>query len=460
MNDFLKKLLAGLPTQNELTEQTGNSPAYEVVPNLDPSIYPSPLAYPEKLVQPEEVVQPQSKPTAIVKKAVPTTPVANMQTQNPDVPMSTQEEKKPFSLEDLLPKKQNDKELKSEQERANDLVRQLLFVKAGTKIAQSAYGAKADENLLNEQMALAQKSPQDLLTKRKEERDSQNQEMNAAKTTMDLKKTAFELGDKEKENDPNSDVSKAFREYAKSYVQGSGIVIDDRMSMADLQKTMGVIGLRIQAKMSMDARREANALARESKEQVKADKLDTKNMEFMERQFKGMKDSKNYKAAQAAESLSSLIEDGIRNPSAVKDIAATYEMVKTLDPESAVREGEVGLLQQGLSLRAKLESIASKASNNPSLYGSGQFLKAMKEYADFKKEVTRKLYDKEFNAVAGLAKRRGISDDDIQVMNPMPKSPSEVMPVQKESAEEIKRKTADGRIAIFDKNKKFLRYEE
>jgi hypothetical protein len=51
-SDLMKKLLQGLPQQNELVDQIGDSPAYEVVPNLDPSIYPSPMAYPERAMVP------------------------------------------------------------------------------------------------------------------------------------------------------------------------------------------------------------------------------------------------------------------------------------------------------------------------------------------------------------------------------------------------------------------------
>jgi len=466
MNDLLKKLLAGIPQQNELVDQVGNSPAYEVAPNLNPSIYPSPMAYPERKPtldftneQPDVIQASVPKPT--IKPSLPFMPKQELP--------APQEEAAPIekraSLADLLanmssPKK--DEELAQAQAGSNDMIYKLLMAKGANQIAQGFVNQKNDPNFLNDHIAMAKKPVEDLQARRKSEMEQEDQGFKRKNQVLSEQKALFELGDKEKENDPNSDVSKAFREYMASYAKIANVpvAISDKMSMADLQKTTGMLGNIVSAKMAQDAKKENAALQRESMSADKANKADMKNVDFIERQAKIMRESKNYKAAQSSESLVSLIDDAIKNPSAVKEIAATYETIKTLDPDSAVREGEVGLLQQGMTYRAQLNALASKATSNPKVYGP-EFLTKMKEYAQFKKELAKKLYDKEFQGLARIGKRRGLSDDDINVMNPMygREETSQQKPLPNGNGE-IERKTKDGKIAIFDSNKNFLRYKE
>jgi len=59
-----------------------------------------------------------------------------------------------------------------------------------------------------------------------------------------------------------------------------------------------------------------------------------------------------------------------------------------------------------------------------------------------------------------FGKDAGLSRDDIYKRMFGRDTATADAPIKKEGGEEIRRKTKDGRIAIFDKNKKFLRYEE
>jgi hypothetical protein len=414
-DSIMKSIMNGLPGSES------NSP---LLSNSVPEGYPSPMMSPEKL----NAMQQQSKmaqPAPVAQKSMPAPsrqPTAEA-SESIDIPAQSEPYKR-LSLQDLLSplNKQND-ELAAAQQGNQDFIRAALMARAANKIGSSIAGVKADDKYGQDAIDFSNKKVSDLQERDKAKRDARNQAISEAKSEIDLQKANFELGDKEKENDPNSAVSKAFREYAKSYVQAAGanIKIDDRLSYADLQKQMGSIGNIVTAKMAQDARRDNMMLAREGKIEANKTKLDDKNMQFMERQLKGMKESKNYKAAQTAENLISTLEDALKNPSAIKEIAATYQTVKSLDPDSAVREGEIGLLQQGVSLRAKADALASKLSDNPKVYGP-QFLKTMQDYATHQREVSRRMYEKEFNSVKNLGKRRGMSDEDVELMNPMPSS--------------------------------------
>lgn len=459
--------MAGLP-------QAEPQDMHENDPYLAPNMLPSPLMSPMESLQkenndrikmasfePEQIKASAPMPSKAMKPSLPFTQPG----ENVEIP---QDAKKAPTLEEILanlPGQQKDNELADAQKSNQDYIRSVLLARAGNKIGSSIAGVQADEKYGQDFADLSNKKVSDLQDRRKSERDIEDQGFQRRNQVISEKKSLFELGDKEKENDPNSDVSQAFREYMRSYAKMANVPvnIDDRMSMADLQKTTGMLGNIVSAKMAQDARRDNLTLMKGQKEEAAKDKKDQKNVDFMERQLNNIKkNSKNYKAAQSAESLVALVEDAIKNPSAIKEIAATYETIKSLDPDSAVREGEVGLLQQGLSFRAKLQALASKATDNPRVYGN-EFLKTMRDYAQFKSVLAKKLYDKEFASVKALGKRRGMSDEDVDVMNPMAaseSSPAAEAPKAPAAPTEIERRTKDGKIAIFDSNKKFLRYKE
>lgn len=442
MNDFLSKLLAGLPKKEP-------QDMFENDSYLNVNQLPSPLMSPiqstqlESTQSPVEVIQQPVQPNPVVQAAI--KKLQNKQIPQPvnNVPEIQEEVRKPIDLQELLT---STDELSKAQDESRDIMSKLLMVKGANQIGAALARQKPDDNYVKDFMDLAKAKPQDILTKNKEARD-------ASRFNIDQKKLLFELGDKERENDPNSDVSKAFREYARSYVEqaGSTIKIDDRLSMADLQKQMGIIGNSISAKMAQDARKEAMAMNTSAKHEATKEKQDIKNLDYLERMNKQMRESDGFKAAKISDGIVTSLEDALKNPSAIKEIAATYESVKSLDPSSAVREAEVGLLQQGLSLREKLEALKSKATSNPRIYGN-EFLKKMKEYAEFKRELSKRLYEKEFAASKNLAKKKGLSDQDIEDLDPMT--------YMKNSQSQATQPESDPRIDAFMKKNNISNREE
>lgn len=434
-NDLLKKLLYGIPQQQEyeLSEQIGDSPAYEVKPNLDPTNYPSPMAYPEPRMVPIDF----SNENEVINGTAPAQPAK----LNPGLPFTQKntplpveatpepviEQPKKPSLADILSglkKPQQDDTLKNAQSNRDDMLTNLLYMKAANTASQSMVNQKADPDFLKDHMALNENKVSNVKDQTKANIDAEKLDFERSKNAIDEQKSIFELGDKEKENDPNSNLSVAFRDFKNKYYasMNSNLKVPNDMSYADLSKSSNVLDQGIQNAFLAQERSKDRALqaelSRESKSSLMEDKKNAKNYDYMDKMNKQMRESTGFKSAQIADGIVSTIDDALKNPSAVKEIAATYETVKALDPNSAVREAEVGLLQQGLSMREKIGALASKATDNPKIYGP-KFLDKMKEYAEFKRELSRRLYDREFKSVKNIASKRGISDQDISDLDPM-----------------------------------------
>jgi len=430
MNDLLKKLLAGIPQQNELVDQVGNSPAYEVAPNLNPSIYPSPMAYPERKPtldftneQPDVIQASVPKPT--IKPSLPSMPKQELPAPQEEVaPIE-----KKASLADLLanlPKPESDNELMNKQANANDTIRNILMARAANKIGASIAGVNADEKYGQDFVDLANKDVTDLQARRKSEMEQEDQSFKRKNQVISEQKALFELGDKEKENDPNSDVSKAFREYMASYAKIANVpvAISDKMSMADLQKTTGMLGNIVSAKMAQDAKKENLAMQREAMSADKATKINTKNLDFAERQHDRLIKSDAYKKISTAEEQYTSAMSALKDPSGVKDIDVLYRTVRGFDPNSAVREGEISLAQQGVSLKAQLENQMSKLGNNPRVIPK-EFIQQVLKLAEMNRTIAQKQYNRHLSGIKKNALQRGLAESDLDLIDPMLSEPQQ-----------------------------------
>lgn len=429
-DDLLKKLLQGLPgQQDELSPQIGNSPAYEVMPNLDPAgPYPSPRAYPERTLdftnEPPDIIQ-ASVPKPTIKPPLPFMP-------KQELPMQQEAQapvEKKASLADLLanlPKPGADNELMNKQANANDIVRNILMARAANKIGASIAGVNADEKYGQDFVDLANKDVTDLQARRKSEIEQEDQGFKRKNQVLSEQKALFELGDKEKENDPNSDVSKAFREYMASYAKIANVpvAISDKMSMADLQKTTGMLGNIVSAKMAQDAKRENAALQRESMSADKATKINTKNLDFAERQHDRLIKSDAYKKISTAEEQYVSAMSALKDPSGVKDIDVLYRTVRGFDPNSAVREGEISLAQQGVSLKAQLENQMSKLGNNPRVIPK-EFIQQVLKLAEMNRSIATKQYARHLSGIKKNALQRGLAESDLDLIDPMLSEPQQ-----------------------------------
>ena len=468
MNDLLKKLMAGLP-------QAEPQDMHENDPYLAPNMLPSPLMSPMESLQkenndrikmasfePEEIKAQAPMPSKAMKPSLPFTQPG----ENLEIP---QDVKKAPTLEEILanlPGQQKDNELADAQAANQDYIRAVLLARAGNKIGSSIAGVKADEKYGQDFADLSNKKVTDLQDRRKSERDIEDQGFQRRNQVISERKSLFELGDKEKENDANSDVSKAFREYMRSYAKMANVPvnIDDRMSMADLQKTTGMLGNIVSAKMAQDARRDNLMLTREAKEATKKEKSNIQSLNWGDQTAKDLIKNPYYKSYSTIKKNSQVFDAALKDPSGVMDLSALYSFVKFLDQDSAVREGEIDLLMKSVggidSIKQQVEKAMTTGSTARVLPNA--VIKAMiKSNEVLKKNLTSGLGG-EITRIEQQAGKRGADVRDAVSNYDEIKSDLDGYSKLNNNAPatEIERKTKDGKIAIYDSNKKFLRYKE
>jgi len=353
-DDLLKKLLQGIQPQDELNPRAGYSPTPEVMPNLAPPDYPSPLRTPQELEQLKmdftnetpDVIQ-GSVPKPTIKPSLPFTP---KQEPLPQVTEEVPTEKK-MSFVDFLANMNNvtkDDELAKAQAGSNDIIRNILMARAANKIGASIAGVNADEKYGQDFVDLANKDVTDLQARRKSEIEQEDQGFKRKNQVLSEKKAIFELGDKEKENDPNSELSKSFREFKNKYYEsmGSPVRVKDGLSFADLSKTTGALDQSIMTSYLAKERSQDRAFQRELSSADKANKSSESKAKFANTLAEQMKDV--VKVKENSNALKKALESAQKNPSGFRDISVIYKFVKALDSDSAVKEGEVDLLRAAI----------------------------------------------------------------------------------------------------------------
>lgn len=372
-NDLLKKLLQGLPQQqDELSPQIGYSPAYEVAPNLDPSIYPSPLAYPEPRMAPLDFTnEPADK---VMADPMPANINPGLPFNNKNIPMPQQtppqqeaslpkEDKKPSLAEILAGMKApgRNSELENAQNDSNDTIRNLLMMKGVNTMAQSLVNQKADPNFLSEHMTLANKKATDVKERQKSDMEQKDQFNKDKNQVIAENKAVFELGDKEKENNADSELSKSFRKFKNDYYSsmGSKLQVPEGMSYADLAKSTGALDQAVMVAYNSKLRNEDKAIAAASSREEKLENKKTRTNENMAKFANTMNEQLKdvVKVKENSVSLKKALESAQKDPSGLRDISAVYKFVKALDSDSAVREGEISLLQAAIPMFDNVKNI-------------------------------------------------------------------------------------------------------
>lgn len=417
--------MAGIPQQEDY------QPIEQNDPYLDPKVLPSPLMSPIESLKketqnrklnlgtmPEENITGRVEKPANVKKMAGPPETGNAEAMDRiELPQSTPPAKQ-LSLEDILANVKPDTELADAQAQNQDFIKAVLMARAANKIGTAIAGVKPEENFGQDLIDYSGKKVSDLQARKKADVDARNQAISEAKSGLDYKRVAFELGDKEKENDPNSDVSKAFREYAQSYIDsaGSKIKIPQNLSMADLQKQMGVIGQQVQMKMSQDARRDSMELLKGQKEEAKNSKKEIENLNWADKTASTLNKNPFYTNYNKIKNNSAQFENAIKNPSGMGDISALYSFVKFLDTESAVREGEIDLALSAVGgiEKIKLQMQKALATGDVKVIPTSM-IKKMAEANEILKRKTAKSVKAEIDRIKLQANKRGA---DIETVIP------------------------------------------
>jgi hypothetical protein len=179
------------------------------------------------------------------------------------------------------------------------------------------------------------------------------------KQLMETDKAERELDNEKKMADPNSDVSKQLR----GLLAKAGYPTGDKVSAKQL-KDMGV---NVYNLLAQDKQQQATLKAAELKEGKNKQSFITGAQKTL---------LKPYQEFQKVNSSYNAVEKFMsEKPSGAKDIAMLYSFIKTLDPGSMVKEGEIALSQRGMSM---FEGLGLKAKR----ITSGELLND-----DFRREI-------------------------------------------------------------------------
>ena len=179
------------------------------------------------------------------------------------------------------------------------------------------------------------------------------------KQLMETDKAERDLDNERKMADPNSDVSKQLR----GLLAKAGYPTGDKVSAKQL-KDMGV--------------NVYNLLAQEKQQQATLKAAELKEGKNKQSFITGAQKTllKPYQEFQKVNSSYNAVEKFMsEKPSGAKDIAMLYSFIKTLDPGSMVKEGEIALSQRGMSM---FEGLGLKAKR----ITSGELLND-----DFRREI-------------------------------------------------------------------------
>jgi len=209
--------------------------------------------------------------------------------------------------------------------------------------------------------------------------------------------------------DPNSQYSVGFRNFAKPIIKQLGIdeSLVEKMSGEQLGSLIpqlrSMYNEKVEGEYKKQALAEAAKLRKASEEEKKEDKKTKNDNDWIfnaSKSVKGIADSysKIYGAAESVKSMTG------KNPA--EDVAVLYDFVKTLDPNSAVREGEVGLARSMASLKGKAEVLFNSVTKGDVI--------DKKTVDNLKKEILRleqtgkKTYDQRMEPFRKQAKARGL----------------------------------------------------
>jgi hypothetical protein len=258
--------------------------------------------------------------------------------------------------------------------------------------------------------------------------DQVNQERDAYKK--------FLMNNEEMEKaDPNSAVSKTMRQA----LSGMGVKIPDNASYSTMEK----LAPQLMANQQFKDRMADRALQREqmaqNKEIANQSKMSDKQNSYL--QFATTKTAPIRAAYSTIQNAAKLASSKTSNPA--EDITTLYSFVKNLDPNSSVREGEVGLARDIASVQGKVSTYFNKLQSGDSLDS--------KTVDNLKKEILRlaaaqkESYDTEMSAYRTGAKNRGIPEDRFSEFDPYGKTESSEVKM----SDMVRVQTASGQVGMI-----------
>lgn len=214
------------------------------------------------------------------------------------------------------------------------------------------------------------------------------------KQKMKTESEATELADAKTLRDPNSDVSKAFRQALAKL----GIKHTDKTSASDAK----AMGINIQNLLMHERTIAASSAKADKKEREGIDKYITGAQKTLLKPFQAYQ-----KVATAKKALDGYLNGASSGP---KDVAILYNFIKGLDPDSAVKEGEIELGKSAMSLMEQYGIQAKKLTNSDVL--SPKFRAAIKDILAGQEQQAKESYEKVRQPFLLQGASLGLDEDD------------------------------------------------
>lgn len=275
--------------------------------------------------------------------------------------------------------------------------------KISSKIGSAIAGTTLDNSNFDAISKLGAQGVQDIATKRK-----------AKEELLDLQtKTALA--------DPTSEESKKRVSMAQAYLNSSGLTELSKkiegLSGAEIDKKFPIISKIVEGKENREARKEERAILRETRDAVRQEQKETKDeartQDWLERTLKTEMNSDLVKRIERLKSDGENIDRAITNPGGVKDIAVLYGFLKSVDENSAVREGEIKLGLEAMNALERVKTLTSNFSSKKKVL-SEQMLKDIKIINDSAKKAAQNAYDKRIKFVYNQGLDRGVPKERLE----------------------------------------------
>jgi len=373
--------------------------------NLIGQPIPTPIRQPAAIEEPQKPIKTKT-----------TKPKVEPKEEQKEAPV--QEPREPTMLEKLLADinapEVEDTELKDALRQQQEMIRNVGIAQGAQQIGAALGGIRPDQNYLQ----FLNEAAKSKVSGIKELRESQAQKqkvkqekvkfaMDTEKGMLDLDKARAQTNDLQAMQDPNSELSKAWRETARTRFKLAGVqvpknLISDTLPASKVKELfpsgdivddlLRLRGIEESATSRKEARTERN-------QQVAQQQVD-RYVQHTQDKFKD--DVTSVKEGRIAVAA---LESALRNPTSVKDTQALYNMIKSFDPNTAVREGEIVLASKGQSYMDNMKNIFSRLSSNPRLL-STRYLKDVYEYAQQAQKAREGNYRQTMDTRLDYAKKR------------------------------------------------------
>jgi len=240
--------------------------------------------------------------------------------------------------------------------REMDFLSTLGIVSGAEKIGQAfaqSYAPGIDFKRLEE---LGTKEASDILAKRK-----------AASEKRDEAIKMQEEKERQEYRDPNSQTSENTRMLTRAMLDKAGLSsLSEKvsnMSAHEIDKKFPYLSNIINAQQAQDAKALQLSMLKAQKDEIRASKERARDEDWLTNQFQKEVESPQFKRIERFESDALNIERTLKNPGGIGEIAVLYGFLKSIDEQSAVREGEVKLGLEAMNAMEKVKAYSSNFSN-------------------------------------------------------------------------------------------------